>query len=249
MKESGTIKRIECSNCPLQKLNAFRDLSTSELAFMTDFKQGEFSVDKRTHVLVEFSISPHVYTVLSGILIRFKTLEDGRRQIVNYVFPGDLLGLQGAMHEPLTHGVEAMTDVKLCVFSRDRMIELFAQQPKLGFDMTWLVAKEEAALDEHLLALGQRTAKERIAYLALFLFLRGQETGMTKGNVLELAITQEQIADTVGLSLVHTNRTLQWLRKSGILTWTTEKIEIPDMPRAIDMAQYDHGSRSKRPFI
>ena len=246
---SNSAKRIDCHDCPLQKLESFCKHSPDELDFLMDFKQGEFSVDRKTHVLVESSISPHIYTVLSGILMRFKTLEDGRRQIVNFVFPGDLLGIQGAMHEPLTHGVEALTDVRLCVFSRDRMLELFARQPQLGFDMTWLVAKEEAALDEHLLALGQRTAKERIAYLALFLSMRGQETAMTEAGVLKLPVTQEQIADTVGLSLVHTNRTLQALRKSGAVKWSADEINIPDLSSAIALAQYEHENASKRPFI
>ncbi|MEP7221137.1 MAG: Crp/Fnr family transcriptional regulator [Novosphingobium sp.] len=224
-------------------------MTTDQLSFMQQFKQGEMSVAKATQVLVEMSISPHVYTVLAGILMRFKTMEDGRRQIVNYVFPGDLLGIQGAMQEPLTHGVEALTEATLCVFSRDRMLELFREQPQLGFDTTWLSAKEEAALDEHLLALGQRTARERVAYLASFLFMRGKDTGLTRGHTLKISLTQTQIADTLGLSLVHTNRTIQAFRRSGLLVWSQNELMIADIDGVMDLAKYEHMSFRPRPFI
>ena len=100
------------------------------------------------------------------------------------------------------------------------MIELFAQQPRLGYDLTWLVAKEESALEEHLVSIGRRTAKERLVCLAIFLIERGIATGMVKQGTLEITITQGQISDTLGLSLVHTNRTLQALRKMGLVIWT-----------------------------
>ena len=241
--------RTRCKNCPLAALDSLRPMTADQIQFMQDFKQGEMSVAKTTQVLVEASISPHIYTVLEGILMRFKTMEDGRRQIVNYVFPGDLLGVQGAMLEPLSHGVEALTEATLCVFSRERIIELFREQPQLGFDMTWLSAKEESALDEHLLAIGQRTARERITYLALFPFLRGRETGLVRGHALRLSVTQALIADTIGLSVVHTNRTLQSLRKSGLLDWTIDQIIIPNVESAIAFAQYEHQASQKRPYI
>src|SRR5216110_2911758 len=124
------------------------------------------------------------------------------------VFPGDLIGLQGAMDDPLLHGCEALTDATLCVFSRDRIIELFADQPRLGYDLTWLAAKEESALEEHLVSIGRRTAQERLV----------------RKNTLQITITQSQISDTLGLSLVHTNRTLQALRKKGLVNWSLTAI-------------------------
>jgi CRP/FNR family transcriptional regulator, anaerobic regulatory protein len=241
--------RIPCSQCPLLACEGLRPLDANQIKFMQDFKQGEMSVSKGTQVLVQGSISPHLYTVLEGILFRFKILEDGRRQIVNYVFPGDFIGVQGAMDDPLMHGVEALGEATLCVFSRDRIIELFREQPKLGYDLTWLAAKEEAALDEHLVSIGRRTARERIAYLALFLVTRGTETGIVKKNKLDISITQAQIADTLGLSIVHANRTLQSLRRSKIIEWTLNDIRVPDMEAARNFAHYDHEPGAPRPFV
>ena len=239
----------DCIDCPLLECEGLRPLDKDQLKFMQGFKQGEFTIDKGTQSLVQGSISPHVYTLLQGVLFRYRILEDGRRQIVNFVFPGDLIGLQGAMDDPLLHGCEALTDATLCVFSRDRIIELFAEQPRLGYDLIWLSAKEESALEEHLVSIGRRTAQERLVYLAVFLIERGIATGLVKKNALQISITQGQISDTLGLSLVHTNRTLQALRKKGLVNWSLTAISIPDMDLACAFAQYEGSSGSIRPYI
>ena len=241
--------KYPCLECPLLECEGLRPLDKGQLKFMQDFKQGEFTIDKGTQSLVQGSISPHVYTLLIGVVFRYRILEDGRRQIVNFVFPGDLIGLQGAMDDPLLHGCEALTDATLCVFPRDRIIELFREQPRLGYDLTWLAAKEESALEEHLVSIGRRTAQERLVYLAVFLIERGIATGLVKKSSLEISITQSQISDTLGLSLVHTNRTLQALRKKGLVTWSQSAISIPDMAVACEFAQYEGNADGIRPYI
>src|SRR4029450_4299119 len=100
---------IPCVNCPLQNVPGLRPLTESQIQFMMGFKQGELYVAKGAQMLSQGVVSPHLYTVLQGVLFRFKTMEDGRRQIVNFLFPGDMVGLQGAMEERLQHGVERIT--------------------------------------------------------------------------------------------------------------------------------------------
>lgn len=240
---------IPCINCPLQGVAGLRPLTDAQIAFMLKFKQGEIFVAKGGQMLSQGVVSPHLYTLLQGVVFRFKTLEDGRRQIVNYLFPGDMIGLQSAMDDPLAYGVEALTDARVCLFQRERFLELFAAHPRLGFDVAWLAARQEGSLDEHLTSVGRRSARERIAYLALFLFLRGQATGMSGRTYLNLSLTQAQIADTIGLSIVHTNKTLQALRKSNVIEWTSEHIGIHDLDAAVAFAKYDQPIESPRPFI
>src|SRR5690606_31021671 len=104
----------------------------------------------------------------------------------------------------MKHSVEALTDMLLCVFERARIWEIYENYPALSFDVTWLAAREEQILDEHLLNLGQRSAEERTAFLLLFLFARAELRGLTRGSAVDLPFTQQHIADTLGLSLVHT---------------------------------------------
>lgn len=240
---------IPCVNCPLQALPGLRPLTAAQVEFMLTFKQGEVYVAKGGQMLSQGATSPHLYTLLQGVVFRFKTLEDGRRQIVNYLFPGDMIGLQSAMEDPLTYGIEAVTDARVCIFQRERFLDLFGAHPRLGFDVAWLAARQEGSLDEHLTSVGRRSARERIAYLAVFLFLRGRTTGMSGRTYLNLPLTQAQIADTIGLSVVHTNKTLQALRKSNVIEWTPDRIGIHDLDAAVAFAKYDLPAESPRPFI
>lgn len=240
---------IPCDNCPLQGVAGLRPLTAAQIEFMLGFKQGEVYVAKGGQMLSQGVVSPHLYTLLQGVVFRFKTLEDGRRQIVNYLFPGDMIGLQGAMEDPLAYGIEALTEARVCIFQRERFLELFGIHPRLGFDVAWLAARQESSLDEHLTSVGRRSARERIAYLALFLFLRGRATGLAGRTYLNLSLTQAQIADTIGLSVVHTNKTLQALRKSSVIEWTADRIGIHDLEAAISFAKYDVPVESPRPFI
>ncbi|TIU18403.1 MAG: cyclic nucleotide-binding domain-containing protein, partial [Mesorhizobium sp.] len=105
-----------------------------ELAFISKFKKGELTVDKGATVLVEGSHSAHLYTVLSGWAFRYKLLQDGRRQILNYLMPGDLIGLQGSVMGEMQHSVEALSPMLLCVFERDNLHELYRNHPGLAYD-------------------------------------------------------------------------------------------------------------------
>ena len=244
------MKETPCRECPLQHCDSFRPLAEDKLDFLQDFKQGEIAFAKGDAVLTQGGKAPHLHTVLQGIVIRFRSLEDGRRQIVNFMFPGDLVGLQGAFDDDLSHSVEALIDARLCIFPRNDFHRLMSEHPKLGYDLVWLAAKEETALEEHLTAVGQRSAREKVTYLAVWLLDRALATGIADANNrLELPITQAQIADMLGLSLVHTNRTLKSLREEQLVEWSPGELCVKDMEAACEFAQYAPTRDRKRPFI
>lgn len=249
--EAGPVQagRIACAECPLADCAGLRPLDPEQAEWMQAFKQGELRIDRGAEVLVQGLRSAHVYTLLDGVLMRYKLLEDGRRQIVNFMFPGDLVGLQAAMGEPMSHSVEALTPATLCIFSRERFPEFIASHADLAYDAVWLASKEEQALEDHLVALGQRSASERIAYLAVYLVQRAIETGLARGTTVTLSITQTQIADMLGLSLVHTNRTLRTLRSSNLVGWTSTEIYVGDLDAARDFARCDPPATAARPYL
>ena len=107
--KSGSARQYPCERCPLRPLDVFRSFEKSELAFVSTFKKGELSVDKGATVLVEGNHSAHLYTVLSGFGFRYKLMADGGRQILNYLLPGDLIGLQGSLMGEMQHSVEALS--------------------------------------------------------------------------------------------------------------------------------------------
>lgn len=244
----STGRRVPCEQCPLRGLPAFRDFTEQELKFVSNFKRGELVAEGGSTILSEGSHSPHLYTVLSGWAFRFKTLPDGRRQILNYLLPGDLIGLQGSILGEMEHSVEALTTMVLCVFQRDKLDGLFEGYPGLGFDVTWLAAREERMLDEHLLSLGRRTAVERAAYLLAFLYSRAETLGRVKDR-LQIPITQQHVADTLGLSIVHTNKTLRKLADKGLIRWLDRSCEIVDPEGLQELADWDGLKERKRPLI
>ena len=241
---------VACPDCPLQACPGLRKLEPRQLAYMQEFKAGEVMLDRGDVVIEEGAEHDRLYTVLDGVLIRSRSLEDGRRQIVNFMFPGDLVGLQSAFDEPSSHTIEALIDARLCRFQRGDFQKLMAEHPSLGYDITWLAAKEETALEGHIVSLGQRSARERVTYLAVWLLKRAQSTCLADGgNVVRLPITQAQIADMLGLSLVHTNRTIRQLEREGLVEWKSREIHVPSLAKAAEYAQFDLDSDKCRPFI
>lgn len=241
--------KTHCTHCPLRANTCFREFSEPELEFVSGFKKGELAVDKGATVLVEGAHSAHLFTILEGIAFRYKILPDGRRQILNYAMPGDLVGLQGSLMGEMQHTVEALTDVRLCVFERNRLSSLFEKHPDLAFDITWIAAQEERILDEHLLSIGRRTALERAAYLLAFLDQRSQQSGANGSSARRLPITQQHMADTLGLSLVHTNKTLRKLARRQLIRWTDNGCVVADRPALEQAAGWSPDETRMRPFI
>ena len=184
MQPARTAEVTPCALCPLRRRPSFRELSPKEVAFLERFKKGEAVAAPGATILLEDTASPYLYTILDGWAMRHKTLEDGRRQVLNFALPGDLVGLQSAVMGEMQHTVTALTRTVLCVFRRDRVWSVFRDHPELGFAMTWLAAREEQLLDGHLLSIGQRTAPERAAYLALHLYDRASAVGKARDDTL-----------------------------------------------------------------
>lgn len=145
-----------CTDCRLRQTAGVLPVSKAELVRIQDFRHGARSVRAGGTVIAELSDPRHLYTLYAGWAFRFTTLKDGRRQILNFLLPGDFIGLQAEFADAATHGVEALTDVHLCTFPKAGLWNLFHEHPKLGYAVTWLCASEEQLVDENLVNVGQR---------------------------------------------------------------------------------------------
>ena len=155
-----------CGNCPLRELDVFKGRNQSEVAFIERFKDGEQLAPAGSTILSRGN-AQHQALHRSVRLGRSATApwKGARRQIINYALPGDFLGLQATLDDAMSHGIEALSDVTLCHFDREKLWTLYVDHPRLAFDMTWIAARQERSFEEQLLTLGQRSAFERIAYL------------------------------------------------------------------------------------
>ena len=241
--------RTACQACPLRNREIFVPFSADELAFMQTFKTGELVVDAGTTILLEGSASPQLYTVLSGMGTRSKTLENGRRQVINFLFPGDFTGLQSSIMGEMKHSVETSTRMTLCAFRREDLWSLFRSHPERAYDLTWIAAVEEHFLGETIASLGQRDATQRVSWALVRIHERLRAVGLFTGGTVPLPFRQQDLADALGLSLVHTNKTLQALRAQNLIQWSDGRLAIKNLKAMADLAIVDLELPEKRPLM
>jgi CRP/FNR family transcriptional regulator, anaerobic regulatory protein len=240
---------VPCQQCPLRTCEAFRTISDAEIEFIATLKAGELRAGPGATVLREGAPSDQLFTLLEGWAFRYKMIEDGRRQITSFVLPGDLVGIQSSMQADMDHSVETLSAAVLCAFPRGRVWDLFKHCPSLAFDVTWLAARQESMLNEHLLSIGRRNAVECVAYYLLHLYLRAGDVGLVTDGKVRFPFTQEHLADALGLSLVHTNKTLKRLSSRGLVQWEHGWCFIPDVPALAEIAKFDLNEPRKRPLL
>ncbi|MGI8569188.1 MAG: Crp/Fnr family transcriptional regulator [Methylocella sp.] len=224
-------------------------MTPAELSFINDIKSGHLTLPAGTEIIHADDDNPDLYTVYSGWAFRFKTLPDGRRQILNFLLPGDLLGLQAAMFDAAQHGIEALTDIELCLLPRRKIWALFGQRPELAFDVTWLGSREESYVDENLMSVGRRSAAERIAALIVTLYKRADALGLVSKGTFAFPLNQQHLADALGLSRVHTNKTMARLRRMGMFTQANGSLTLTN-PRVLErIAQHFDEEVALRPLV
>src|SRR5580704_13056460 len=238
-----------CYECALRACGLFKPIIPEELSVINDILQERVSRPAGAEIVRAGVDSPELYTLYCGWAFRFKMLADGRRQILNFLLPGDLLGLQAAMFDAALHGIEALTAVELCVLPRRKVWDLFGGMPGLAFDIAWLGSREESIIDENLTSVGRRSAVERVAALIVALYKRVKMLGLATGESFAFPLTQQHIADALGLSLVHTNKTLARLRRMGMFSQVNGTMTLTN-PRVLErVAQYFDEDVPQRPLI
>lgn len=244
---------VSCEKCPLRRQQLFVPFSDDEVAFMQSFKTGELTVDAGTTILMEGSNSPQLYTVFSGMGTRYTTLENGRRQVINFLFPGDFIGLQASLMGEMKHSVEASTEMVLCAFKRGDLWNLFKAQPNRAYDLTWIAAVEEHFLGETIATLGQRDAAQRISWAFLRIEKRLRAVGLGRSgpndSTVPLPFRQQDLADALGLSLVHTNKTLSRLRELKVAAWADGTLRVLDRKGLAEIAMEMPDAEEKRPIL
>ena len=247
------MKFVSCQACPLRALPLFIDHDSTEVALIESMKREQIVVLADRSIIHEGQTNAPLYTLLSGWAFRFKTLSDGRRQILNFLLAGDFIGVQQKMGDASAHGVQALSDAVLCVFQRDVLWELHRSAPTLGFAVTWLTAHEESVVDDTLLSVGRRSAEERIATLLVVLYKRAAALMVdvdTQTLGVPFPLTQQHIADGLGLSLVHTNKTLRKLERRGLHRIADGRLYLLDVNALTRIADlYGDGKPSPRPLI
>jgi CRP/FNR family transcriptional regulator, anaerobic regulatory protein len=237
-----------CDICPLRARTMFSPMTDDELAFMREFREGEVLLQPGDTLFHEGDPLESFYTVLEGLGARYKTLENGARQLINFIFPGDVVGLSGSLTHEAGATAEAATPMRLCRFRRSRLADLFRTQPDRGYALTWISAVEEHFLGETIATLGRRDATERLAWALLRVDQRLDALGLRDptGGV-PFPYRQRDLADALGLSLVHTNKTLARLRPQARIDGG--RLLIRDRVALALLAKAEHEAPRTRPLL
>ncbi|MEM6304410.1 MAG: Crp/Fnr family transcriptional regulator [Pseudomonadota bacterium] len=240
---------VDCQNCPLRDCEGFQPMTDDTVHFMRRFKKGELQAEPGTQIMTQGSSSTHLFTCLEGQGVRYKDLPNGERQVISFVLPGDFIGLQAGVMGEMTHSVEATTEMTLCTFNRSDFWNLFKEQPARGFDITRIAALEECFLGEALAVIGQLKARARVAWALWRFQTRLEEVCEVTDGHVPLPFKQQDLADAVGLSLVHTNKTLARLREDQIATWSDGWLTVHDPERLAAEAAVADCETTPRPLI
>jgi len=249
--QAPSVPETSCRACPLRPLKLFHEPSGEELELVQSLKRREHVLSAGAALIHEGQTDAPLYTLLEGWAFRYKTLSDGRRQILSFLLAGDFIGVQQKMGDAAAHGVETLTEARFCVFHRDSLWELHRRSPMMGFNITWLTAHEESMVDDTLLSVGRRSAEERIASLLILLFKRAAALQADAGaGGVSFPLTQQHIADGLGLSLVHTNKTLRKLERRGLHRIADGRLHLRDVKALARLADlYGDGRPASRPLV
>ncbi len=179
--------------------------------------------------------------VHEGWALRHRTLSDGRRQVMDFVLPGDICDPTVFVTPRADFSMQALTSLSYSLIQAEDVLELVTRSPRIGAALWWAEAHEEAITRAHLVAIGRLTAHERIAYLLWELWTRLRVVHLADSEGFDMPASQEVIADAAGLSYVHVNRTLRRLERESIIRRSRRTWRILDAPRLQRIAQITDG--------
>lgn len=238
-----------CQACPLRVQTAFLQKAAEEVDFIQSVKVDHRSMPAGAEIIYMGQEDAELYTLFKGWAFRHQTLPDGRRQILNFLLPGDLVGFQASLMTAAQHSVEALTDIEVCVFSRRKAWSIFARMPEVAYQLAWLGAREESLVDENLTSVGQRSARERMGALIIGLYRRADHLGLTTENSFFFPLTRRHLSDALGLSLVHTIKTWSYLRRSGFFRFDNQRLELLNPRLSPGMNDAYQREWRKRPIL
>jgi CRP-like cAMP-binding protein len=177
--------------------------------------------------------------ILEGLACRYKLLPEGRRQIISFQISGDFCDLQGLLLSGMDHAVGALTRCVVAFISHRKLFQLFDTYPRIA-QALWKETLIDGTIHHEWLAnIGRRSAYARIAHLMCELWSRLKAAGLAQDRQFELPLTQTDIGDATGLSMIHVNRTLQQLRTDGLVTFHANVVTVHDWKLLQSAAEFD----------
>ena len=241
MSQGVEKRRPELPNPPsaLSSLNVHK-LICGDLNFEYDLQGEPKHIRKNKDIVVAGKHYETLFVNHDGWLLRYKILHNGDRQILDFILPGQIFGLQACLFKTSLYSVATITEASLSSIPLDAIDRVFERTPTLAKALFWSALCESAIVAEHLIDTGRRSAYERVSHLLLELFVRLKLTGLTDNMSFDMPLTQELIGGALGLTTVHVNRTFRSLREDKLIAIDGKCVTILDFDALSLLSDFDN---------
>ena len=232
------------------KLETFAQLGAEDIGAIEALSRNPKPYRAEQVLIHEGSSIGHVCLIVEGLACRYKLLPGGRRQIMGYLIPGDLCDVHFVVFNKPDHSVALVGDSTVVKIPTHKIMELIVRYPRIERALSLASLIDNAILREWLLNIGQRDALQKLSHLFCEMSVRLKAIGRVhEDGSFDLPANQVTLADTIGLTSVHINRTLQRLRTDGLIRLRHRRLTILDMNRLAAIAGFDESYlRMRRPL-
>lgn len=223
----------------LRKLETHSTLSEADRAAILALPFTRKMLEPQSHIVREGDVPHHCAVLLSGFAYRHKLTGDGSRQIVALHIPGESLDFQNLYLDISDHNVQTLTRAEVAMLSRSDIHALARLRPAVGHAIMTSTLVEASIFREWVLNVGRRSARQRLAHVLCEWAIRLEAQGLAEQYGYDLPMTQEQLADTLGLTPVHVNRTIKALEAEGLIVRDKRRITFPDWKRLREVGDFN----------
>ena len=237
-----------CNGCRVRSLSPCATPSDANGRTAPSFWVSESVVAAGDDIVEQSQPCGDFYVIIDGWAAQYELLEDGSRQILDFLPPGSIAGLQPDGDAPLAYFVQALTTIRVCSFSTTGFLRAARSNSALALWLAAAASRSHCRSLHRLTLIGRMTAKRRIAALLLELYRQGRPWSTSgREDETSLPMTQEHIGDALGLTSIHVNRMLRELRQEGVLVLKHGVSRILDPERLAEIAGWDDHQPTSQP--
>jgi len=227
------------ANPLILKLDRAGVLDDADRAILEQISSNARKIEAHQDLIREGDRPENVLLVMEGFAYRYKIVEEGRRQIMAILVPGDFCDLHIAILGRMDHNIGTAGGCSVVAIPRATIDQLTSNHPRITRALWWATLTDEGTLREWLVNMGQREADKQMAHLFCELLVRLQVVECASRDTFALPISQADLADTLGITTVHVSRVVRELRDQGLVQWQSKRIFIPNVERLKDFAEFN----------
>lgn len=223
----------------IRKLEQFQKLSGEDKQALEAAAGEAVDIAPKQDMISQGDRPEHVHLLLEGWACRYKIMRNGDRQIMAYLIPGDLCDVHVTLLDRMDHSIGSLSACKILTFPRQRLADVMQQNEGLLRALWWSTLVDEAILREWLVNMASRPSEKRLGHLICEMIHRARAVGLTEDDSFEMPLTQEELADTMGMTPVHMNRCFQMLRGEDLITTQGKRVIIVSLKRLMEFSEFD----------